>query len=84
VKNGRKNKMVKNYGVNNQYDDEYYCPVCNSSNNCELKDSMEHIPLEYETICRVCKHKNYWITGNFILPYEEKRYKNEKDNDETL
>ena len=63
--------MVIHYGFENQYDDEGYCPVCNSSNKLKIIDAMEHIILELDTECKKCGHKNHWAHGKFINEYKE-------------
>lgn len=67
--------MVINYGKDNQYEDENYCPICDSPNIFEDEDYMENILTECKTICSKCGHINYWAYGLFIDPKENKNGK---------
>lgn len=59
--------MVIKTGIDNRYDNENYCPKCNSPNECTNCDYLDgHMLLECKTKCTKCGHENYWAHGFFI------------------
>ena len=48
-----------------EYDDYVTCNKCGAPNEFTVIDTIDRTICEVETVCKKCKHKDYWAYGKF-------------------